>query len=123
MRAARVCKSSGASASQKKKILEKAAELNTAQFTDWIETKSGVAGKGDTTTDSFTLIGTSAQIGELKAWLAEQDLIEWAGVDTPIGIVLAALQSATTEFKAAAAEESAEEIQVGAPDVEEGWGE
>lgn len=121
VRAARVVKSIGdASPSQKRKILDKAAELDTGAFTDWLETKSGVAGKGDTTTDSFLLIGSSAQIAELKQWLADSGLTDWAGTDQPVEVVLRAIQAATAEFTSPAAEE----IQTGAPTVVESeeWG-
>jgi hypothetical protein len=97
IKAARVCKQIDASPSQKKKILDKAAELNTAEFTGWLEKKSGIVSPGDTTTDKFELFGSSAEIAELKEHLADGRLVELAGDTRPIRVVLAALASFTTE--------------------------
>ena len=117
LRAARVCKSIDASPSQRKKILDKAGELNTAQFTVEMEK---ITGKGSTTTDSFLLIGSSADLAMLKEDLADPHIEEVTGATTPLGKILAALAMLKAEELPPQANE---EIQVGAPDVEEGWGE
>ena len=119
VKAARVCKSIEASPSQKKKILEKAAELNTAQFTHWVEQRSGVSAPGETSTDNFLLIGSSAQIAQLKEALADQGFVEWAGTNQPIGMLLAAIQEATSVFTSPATE-APEVIQSGAEE-ERDW--
>ena len=121
VRAARVCKSSGASASQKKKILEKAAELPTAQFTEWIETKSGVSEKGGTTTDSFLLIGSSAEVLTLKEDLADPHIEEVTGSTTPLGKILAALAMLKAEEVHSGDSEVAPTF-VPEEDEEQSWG-
>jgi hypothetical protein len=116
LRAARVCKSTDASPAQKKKILEKAAELNTEKFKEWVEEKSGLSAPGETSTDSFQLIGSAAQITELKEHLAEPQFKEFAQSDTPIGMVLAAIQESKDLWPKAEGK-----IQTGAPEGEGGW--
>lgn len=113
-RASKIAKD--ASPAQKKRILDKAKELDTETFKVWVEEKSGLSSAGETTGASFQLFGTSAQIDELKTWLADAALIDWAGTNQPIGVVLAAIQSATTEI----GEKSEEKIQVG-QEPAEGW--
>jgi hypothetical protein len=107
--AAKICKD--ASDSQKSKILDKAEELPVEEFREWVEQKSGLSGKGETTGATFPLMGSTAEITELKEWLADSGLIEWAGTDKPVGIILAAIQSATSEFTSPAKEP--EVIQTG----------
>jgi hypothetical protein len=116
VRAARVCKSIEASPAQKKKILEKATELNTQAFTEWIEKKSGVSEPGATTTDSYLLIGTSAQITELKEHLAEPQFKEFAQTDTAVGMVLAAIQESRDLWP-----KDQKKVQSGAQEEGGGW--
>ena len=89
----------GKSGSQKTEIIEQAKKLSCDNFTLWLEGESGIAGPGETTSDSFRLIGTKAQVEELREWLAIQELQEWAGSDHPLTVILAALQSTTTEWQ------------------------
>lgn len=60
----------GKSQKQKATILEKAAELPTAEFREYVEQHSGVSGPGATTTGSFMLMGSTEEIQELKEYLA-----------------------------------------------------
>jgi len=119
-RAAKVCKSAGATPAQKKKILEKAAELTTRQFTEYIENQSGLSGRGETESASFTLYGSKAEIDELKEHLADQGFKEWSGADRPIAMILAAIQEATNVFTRPA---PAEALQYVEPPEETGFGE
>lgn len=113
-----------ASPKQREEFLEKAAELNTAQYTAWVES-SGLSAPGETTTSSFTIIGNTSEIVELKEKLAEEHLMQLAehllGNRRSISVILAALAAFTAEeVPPEEQHEDAEKIQTGA--AEEGWG-
>ncbi len=114
VRAARTCNSIEASPAQKKKILEKAAEMNTAVFKEDMEKLLG-GGKGSTDTDSLTLIGPANEIADLKEDFAEPRFHEFAGSTTPLGMVRAAVD----ESKSIWPKEPDKPLQTGA---EDGWG-
>lgn len=120
IRAAKVVKATGATESQKKKILEN-INMPVEEFTEWIENQSGLSSKGDTSTASITLIGSAAQVEELKAWLNDKGFREWAGTENPLGMVLAAIQEATTQFASVEAEQEENVVHSGQPREGDGW--
>ena len=96
--AARACNECTSQA-QKEKLLERALESPSAeQFREYVEGESGMSAPGATTGASFQLFGTKEQIDEFKEWLADGRFREFAGVDTPIGMVLAAIEEASSVF-------------------------
>lgn len=107
-----------ASPSQRKRILQRAKELPTKEFRDWIEQKSGVSAPGETTTDSFPLIGSAADVKHLKTWLADPRFVEFTGAanPTPLQMILAAIEEASSVFP-----KEPEKIQTGAQEEGGGW--
>lgn len=98
-RAAVVAKRTNANEAQKKKLVEKAAELPTEQYKNWVESESGLSAPGDTTCASFQLIGTATEIADLKSLLAEEALVRWSGTTKALGMVLAALRESSTQWE------------------------
>ncbi len=107
-RATRVAKSSGASDSQKKDLLEKAGSLPVQEFKDHVEKKSGLSAPGETNDITFRCAGTIAEVREIESFLRDARFGAWAGTERDIGKILAAIQAATTEWKE-------EVVQVGQP--------
>lgn len=95
VRATKIAK--GTSVSQRKEIIQK-AKKPVAEFTEWVEEQSGLSEKGGTTLASFTLLGTAAEVSELKEWLADPRFIEACSSNSPMMMVLAAIQSYSTEW-------------------------
>lgn len=98
-RAALVCKRIGANEKQREQILVEAAKRDTKAFKQYLEQESGLCSNGETSTASFEIIGSAAEIGEIKALLADEGLIAKVGLGSPraIDIILAALQSFSAE--------------------------
>jgi hypothetical protein len=98
----------GKSENQKAEILEHASDKTKSveEFRTWVENESGTSGPGETTISSFGLIGSLAEIKELREFLAEQAFVDWAGDSRPIAMVLAAIKNASSEFMAQAEEDS-----------------
>lgn len=117
--AAKLCKN--ASESQKGKFLAMAAEKSPEQFKNWAEERSGLSEKGGETGATFTLNGSLAEVTEFKEWCANAGLVEWAGTDRPLGIVLAAIQSASSEFTSPVPLVVNGEIQSGQPEDDSAW--
>ena len=112
VKAAQLCKSIAASPAQKKAVLEKASELNTAGFKAHVET---ITGKGATTTESFPLIGPGDKIAELKEHLADPRFIEFAGASSPLEMILAAIEESSSVWP----HEEEKPLQTGTPG--DGW--
>lgn len=108
-RATKVVNSAGASDSQKAEILEKAKSSSVQEFKDHVEKKSGLSAPGETNSISFRCAGTIAEVRELESFLRDPRFAAWAGTERDIGKILAAIQSATTEW------EQGEVVQVGQP--------
>lgn len=94
--AAQVCGKLGASERQKKEMLTLAEQTNSVdEFRVEAEKKLGPGAEGDTKAAYFELIGTGAEVAELKEHLAEPRFHEFAQDDRPIGCVLAAIQESS----------------------------
>lgn len=110
--ASKACKE--ASPAQKKKVLAAAVGKSTEEFKGWLEKKSGLSAPGENTASNYPLMGSKAQVDELREWLADDGFKDWAGSDQPIAMILAAIHEATTQFET-------EPKAIAAPAKEDGW--
>lgn len=87
----------GKSKQQKAKILEKAQE-SPAKFREFLEGPSGHAAPGDTTGGMFPLYGSSAQLAELREWLADPRFMSYAESKNAIEMLLASIHGSSCEW-------------------------
>lgn len=110
------------SPAQKRKLLDRAKKEETVdQFREWVETKFDPGSEGSTSSASFQVVGSRAEIKELKEFLADPKLIEWSGVNTAIGILLAALKESSSEWSAEPTVLIPDDIQAPPQSRDEDW--
>lgn len=97
---ATACKASNATDKQKNKLLEKAVEPNMTRekLKTYLEQESGLVSKGDLSGATYPLNGSSAQITELREFLADERFISFAESDQPIAMLLRAIHESSTEW-------------------------
>lgn len=108
----------GLSESQRKELIQQ-AKKPVSEFKVYVEETSGLSEKGATTMASFTLLGTAAEVSELKEWLCDKRFIEAASSNAPMMMVLSAIQSWSAEWPAEQAQ--AEEDEVVLPAKADEW--
>lgn len=82
---------------QRKEIIEE-AKKPVEEFREWAEVDSGLSEKGGTTSASFTLMGTQADVSELQEFLSDKRFIEFAKTNSPMLMILAAIQESSTQW-------------------------
>lgn len=97
------------SSSQRTEIIKK-AKKPTPEFKTWAEEESGLSHKGGTTMASFTMLGTAAEVSELREWLADKRFIQAASSNAPMMMVLSAIQSWSSEWPPEEGAEAAKDV-------------
>lgn len=101
---------------QRKEIVQQ-AKKSVAEFKEWAEVDSGLSHRGALTLAEFKILGSQAEVDELREWLADKRFIQAASSNSPIMMILAAIQSWSAEW----APEETPEPAAPTPEKEPEW--
>ena len=107
----------GLSDTQRKELIQQ-AKKPVSEFKVYVEETSGLSEKGGTSIATFTLMGTAAEVAELREWLADKRFIAAASSNAPMIMVLSAIQSWSAEWPP---EEAPQPSGEPTPTEEEPW--
>lgn len=98
----RALKGKNPSAKDKQRFLTAAKEKTTESLKTWVEQKSGISGPGETSSATYPLFGTLAEITLLKEHLGNQgfhELFELSPDARPIDLILASFDNNANEIR------------------------
>jgi hypothetical protein len=109
-----------ASPKQKQEFIKQAVKAESVDaYQEWIERESGLSAPDATRFDKIELMGPGDQVKELREFLADGEFREWAGTDSALGMVLAAVQESAKEWDAVQLDEPIAVTAIEAPEEDE----